>query len=182
MRSLSTPFYRLITVFFFVAGFTACRAPLTEENLARLTDLQELVSSAQNNLSWDEQDLQQRVDSMNRKMQYLSSHMKDSGDLRVSLITYQAIKANYDAYLEQAPALEYDLDKYRAEIVKLKEDALSGKISNSAFEKKYSELRPPLTIIAKTTEPLWHNVLSLEPEYMRHNKVITERWRAMGGR
>jgi hypothetical protein len=169
-------------VLFVLLVFAGCRAPLSEENLARLADLEKLVTDAQYNLNWDQEDLQQRVDSMDMKLDYISAHMRDSGDLKINLLTYKAIQANYKTYIEEAPALDYDLDKYRKEIIKMKEDALSGKINNAAFEKKYTELRPPLTIIAKTTEPISHNILSVEPEYQRQNRIITEKYKALGGK
>jgi hypothetical protein len=159
-----------------------CRAPLNEDNLKRLSNLEDLVSSAQNNVSWDETDLQQRVDSMKMKLDFITSHLKDSGDLKPALMHYTAIKANYQAYIQQAPAIEYDLDKYRQQIIQLKDSALGGKISNPAFEKRYNTLRPILITINKITEPLWYNVLSVEPDYTRQDRIITEKYKALGGK
>lgn len=161
---------------------SACQVPLSEDNLKRLNDLESLVATAQYNLSWDDTDLQKRVDSMDRKLNYLKQVVKDSGDIRAAMIRYEAIASNYKTYIERAPALVYDLDKYREEIIKLKEQALASKITNEDFEKRYNELRPSLITINKITEPLAYNAVSIEPEFIRYDKIITEKYRAMGGR
>lgn len=181
MIRLRVNFLTISAICFLFTG-TSCRAPLNEDNLERLADLENMVSSAQDNLSWDDEDLQKRVDSMEIKLKYLKQAVKDSGETRDALIRYEAIAANYKIYIDQDPVLEYDLDKYRQEIMKLREQALAGKITNQAFEKKYSELRPSLGALHKITEDLWYKVLTVEPDFNRYDKILNEKYEAMGGR
>src|SRR5688500_13935070 len=87
-----------------MALMSSCRAPLSDENLKRLSNLEMLVSTAQNNLAWDEDELKQRVDSMTMKIGLIKEKLRDTAEVNTALMRYEAICANYKLYLKQAPA------------------------------------------------------------------------------
>ncbi len=161
----------LLTTVIFLA---ACRNQADENRLLKVTELENIITNTEDNLSIDEQEIAQRLDSIKLMLNYLSQVKHDSGDVETkgAMTRYYGIQKNYEMYTQTYPALIYDLEKYKNYVAKLKKDAADPSIPDSGFDQQYRAIKSKLQAIDKQAAALSYNTFAVQGDFRRsHEKV-----------
>ncbi|MGZ5304512.1 MAG: hypothetical protein ACXWDO_10400 [Bacteroidia bacterium] len=140
----------------------------------KVTELENIITNTEDNLSIDAEQVGERLDSIKLILNYLQEHKHDSGDVETkgAMVRYLGIQKNYQTYIELYPVLLFDLDKYKTFVAKLKQDAQQGSISDKDFDRQYEALKTKLQTIDKKAAALSYNTYAVQGDYRRsHEKV-----------
>lgn len=165
------PIYAFVLLFVLLIG---CKPKMDEEQLAKVTELENIITNTEDNLSISAEEVTGRLDSIKLMLTYLSEHKHDSGDVETkgAMVRYFGIQKNYEMYTETYPTLMFDLDKYKTYVAKLKQDAEHGNISKTDFDRQYEALKTKLQTIDKKAAALSYNTYAVQGDYRRsHEKV-----------
>ena len=151
-----------------------CKPKADEKDLQKVTELEDIISNIEDNLSIDNDEISGRLDSIKLMLNYLSTQKHDSGDVETkgAMLRYYGIQKNYEMYTQEYPVMMFDLDKYKAQVAKMKQDLQDGNLSKNMFEKQYQTCKKRLQNMDKKAAALSYNTYAVEGDYRRsHEKV-----------
>lgn len=154
----------------------SCKTYNFNDEIRQVDTLISWAERATNTLVIDQSHIQNRMDSMVKKIGFIEDLDKDkmSNEFVMDFIQYKALYDNYKEFLSSYSVLTFDNDSYSKDLKELKQRLINKSITKEEFTSYYQTQRDGIKTNLEQSKKTVRKLVSQENMYQRINGKITK--------